>query len=57
MRIFITLCGALAVALTAFTPAYAQSAPGQTVNVTPNQQTTQATAVSNPTGQNISQQN
>jgi hypothetical protein len=38
-------------------PALAQSAPGQTVNVTPNQQTTTASAVSNPSGQNISQQN
>ena len=57
MRLLITTCCAIALALAAITPANAQSAPGQTVNVTPNQQTTQATAVSNPTGQNISQQN
>jgi len=38
-------------------PAFADSAPGQTVNVTPNQQTTTASATSSPTGQNISQQN
>lgn len=38
-------------------PALAQSAPGQTVNVTPNQQTTTASATSSPSGQNISQQN
>jgi hypothetical protein len=57
VRIFITLCCTVAVALTVITPANAQSAPGQTVNVTPNQQTTSASAVSNPTGQNISQQN
>ncbi len=57
MRTLITFCGAIAITLMTIAPAYAQSAPGQTVNITPNQQTTQATAVSNPTGQNISQQN
>ena len=51
------LCCTFAVALSVIAPVNAQSAPGQTVNVTPNQQTTSASAVSNPTGQNISQQN
>ena len=57
MRSMLAICGTIVVLALSLAPAYAQSAPGQTVNVTPNQQTTQATAVSNPTGQNISQQN
>ena len=57
MRHMIATCGAAALIALSVTPVFAQSAPGQTVNVTPNQQTTQASAVSSPSGQNISQQN
>jgi hypothetical protein len=57
MRSILAACGALAFIALSVSPVLAQSAPGQTVNVTPNQQTTQATAVSSPSGQNISQQN
>lgn len=57
MRILPVVYGATLLVLLGINSVYAQSAPGQTVNVTPNQQTTQATAVSNPSGQNISQQN
>jgi hypothetical protein len=57
MRILPVVYSATLLVLLGMNSVYAQSAPGQTVNVTPNQQTTQATAVSNPSGQNISQQN
>jgi hypothetical protein len=57
MRNNLVLCVAVAAVAFNSAPAFAQTAPGQTVNVTPNQQTTQAMAISNPSGQNISQQN
>ncbi|HEY5341638.1 MAG TPA: hypothetical protein VIK27_11470 [Candidatus Aquilonibacter sp.] len=58
MRGMLAICGTVAIIAFSSAPTLAQSAPpGQTVNVTPNQQTTQATATSNPSGQNISQQN
>jgi hypothetical protein len=52
MRTLFAVSAAAVISIACAVPALAQ-----TVNVTPNQQTTQATAVSNPTGQNISQQN
>jgi hypothetical protein len=52
MRNILALCVAVAAVAVNSAPASAQ-----TVNVTPNQQTTQAMAISNPSGQNISQQN
>jgi hypothetical protein len=57
MRRMTVICSTIAIIVLNTAPSFAQSAPGQTVNVTPNQQTTTASAVSNPTGQNISQQN
>ena len=52
MRTILAVSALLAVSIASIAPASAQ-----TVNVTPNQQTTQASAVSSPSGQNISQQN
>jgi hypothetical protein len=52
MRTTLAVFALLAVSIASLAPASAQ-----TVNVTPNQQTTQASAVSSPSGQNISQQN
>jgi hypothetical protein len=52
MRTTLAVSALLAVSIASLAPASAQ-----TVNVTPNQQTTQASAVSSPSGQNISQQN
>ncbi len=52
MRTIFAVSALLAVSIASLSPASAQ-----TVNVTPNQQTTQASAVSSPSGQNISQQN
>ena len=57
MRKILALYGTAILVALANVPALAQSAPGQTVNVTPNQQTTTASATSSPSGQNISQQN
>lgn len=57
MRKILALYGTAMFVVLGSVPALAQSAPGQTVNVTPNQQTTTASATSNPSGQNISQQN
>jgi hypothetical protein len=57
MRKILAVYGTALLVVLGTVPALAQSAPGQTVNVTPNQQTTTASAVSNPSGQNISQQN
>jgi hypothetical protein len=57
MRKILALYGAMLFALLGSGPAFAQSVPSQTVNVTPNQQTTTASATSSPSGQNISQQN
>lgn len=57
MRKILAVCGTAMLVVLGNVPAFAQSAPGQTVNVTPNQQTTTASAVSSPSGQNISQQN
>ncbi len=53
MRKFMAACGTALVIGLSSVPAQAD----QTVNVTPNQQTTTASATSSPSGQNISQQN
>jgi hypothetical protein len=57
MRKILAVYGTALLVVLGSVPGFAQTAPGQTVNVTPNQQTTTASATSNPSGQNISQQN